>query len=269
MGRRKSHNSRWLFLIPILLLSVAVAFVSCKKPSHPAKTAKVSPEPRPRPARARLAIIIDDLAADSTASEAVFALHYPLTLSVLPGHPRSRDIAAQAHQLGYEVLLHLPMQSESNESPEAVQLLVGMNEQQVSIYLDRMLNDVPHAVGVNNHQGSRATADPQLMNTLLLLIAQRHLFFIDSRTTASTVAFNTARRDSVPSAYRNAPFLDDVQDAAAIHHQLELAARIATGQGEAITIGHPHPETLKALHEFLPSLTKLGIQLVPVSELVH
>jgi len=108
-----------------------------------------------------------------------------------------------------------------------------------------------------------------LMNELMPLLRDRHLFFIDSRTTAATVAFDTARSDGVRTAFRNVPFLDDVRDVAAIRHELSLAFKDAKEKGEAIAIGHPHPETLRALSEMLPEAQSQGIRLVHVSELVH
>jgi len=132
-----------------------------------------------------------------------------------------------------------------------------------------MLATVPDAAGVNNHQGSLATSDPQLMAELMPLLRAHHLFFVDSRTIAATTAYDQAQSAGVPSAFRNVPFLDDVPDVAAIRKQLELAFKDAREKHEAIAIGHPHPETLQALSEVLPEAESQGIRLVHVSELVH
>ena len=234
---------------------------SKERAAHPSRTgATASP---------KLAIILDDVGSDPSAVDQVFALHYPLTLSVLPLHPHSTAIAEEAHRRGYQVMLHLPMESISNETSEPRQLRLGMNSLQVSNDLGGMLSSVPYAVGVNNHQGSLATSNPALMAELMPLLRQRHLFFIDSRTTAATVAFDAAEHDGVPSAYRNVPFLDDVREASAIRRQLELAIHGAKEKGEAIAIGHPHNETLQVLREMLPQVQAQGVQLVHASALVH
>jgi polysaccharide deacetylase 2 family uncharacterized protein YibQ len=217
----------------------------------------------------KLAIILDDVGSDPAAVDQVFALHYPLTLSVLPLHQHSTAIAEEAHRRGYQVMLHLPMEAIGNEASEPQQLRVGMSSLQVSNHLGGMLGSVPYAVGVNNHQGSLATSSPALMAELMPLLRQRHLFFIDSRTTAATVAFEAAEHDGVPCAFRNVPFLDDVQEAGAIRRQLELAMHGAKEKGEAIAIGHPHPETLQVLSEMLPRVQAQGVQLVHASTLVH
>jgi uncharacterized protein len=216
-----------------------------------------------------LAIVLDDLGSDTAAADEIFALAYPLTISVLPHHPHSTEIAEQAHSRGYQVMLHLPMQSLANETPEAEEIHTGMSSSEISRELQGMLQSVPHVVGVNNHQGSQATSDPALMKELMPLLRARQLFFLDSRTTAATVAFDAAQRTGVRSGFRNVPFLDDVQDTAEIRKQLDLAIRGAKEKGQAIAIGHPHAATLRALGELSTRAEAQGVHLVFVSQLVH
>jgi len=229
---------------------------------------------RPRPSTAqgsgpRLAIILDDLGYDRAAADALLALPFPLTVSVLPHLPLSAEVAEEAYRRGDQVLLHMPMESEADGAkPQEIELRVGMNAQQVEGALTGMLETVPHAVGVNNHQGSRATSDPVLMAELMPALRQRGLFFIDSRTAASTVAYDTAERSGVRAASRKV-FLDDTAAREAILAQLELAARDAARDGAAIAIGHPHPATIAALTEGVPHLEARGIRLVFVSDIVR
>ncbi|HEV1992915.1 MAG TPA: divergent polysaccharide deacetylase family protein, partial [Candidatus Acidoferrum sp.] len=176
-------------------------------------------------ADARLAIIIDDLGSDRAAAEAIFALGYPLTISVLPNHEHSLEIAQEAHRRGFQVMLHLPMQSIANDTPEARELHPGMPAAEVAALVDQFLQNVPDAAGVNNHQGSEATADAALMDELMPVLRDRHLFYVDSRTIAASVAYDTAQDFGVRSAFRNVPFLDDVAEVAAVRKQLELALR--------------------------------------------
>jgi len=225
----------------------------------------------PVPGGPRLAIIIDDLGRDRASTDAVLALPFPFTASVLPNLPFSADVADRAYRRGEHVILHLPMEAVSetgSAEPEAVELRVGMNESQVKSILAEMLATVPHADGVNNHEGSRATADPALMNELMAALRERGLYFIDSRTTAATVAYDSAESVGVPSASRKV-FLDDTPTRQAVLDQLDLAVRDARRDGFAIAIGHPHPATLAALSEGIPRLRADGIQLVFASDLVH
>ena len=204
---------------------------------------------------------------DRAAADALLALPFPLTISVLPHLPLSAEVAEEAYRRGDQIMLHLPMEPEAEgggsegATPEDIELRVGMSPDQVSSTLDGMLETVPHAAGVNNHEGSRATADLPLMDALMPALRDRNLFFIDSRTTAATVAYDAAERAGVRAASRKV-FLDDTPTKDAILAQLELAARDASRDGSAIAIGHPHPATIAALAEGVPALEARGVRLV-------
>jgi uncharacterized protein len=216
----------------------------------------------------RLAIVIDDLGSDPAQADALFRLSYRLTLSVLPHHSSSAEIAEEAHRRGYQVMLHLPMASNAGKLDEAVELHPGMDMNAVEKTFDSMLDTVPYAAGVNNHEGSLGTSDEKLMDELMPLLRHDKLFFIDSRTTAATVAETAAHAAGVPAASRNV-FLDDDQTAGAIRKQFVLAIRDAREKGSALAIGHPHPETLRVLAEMLPEAERQGVTLVFASDLVR
>jgi uncharacterized protein len=262
------------FLVFVLFLSgcnkLKSTYDSLLRRHRPPTEAHHAPAPpHPEARSSKLAIILDDVGSDPAALDAIYALHYPLTLSILPNHPRSAQIAEEARRLGYEIMLHLPMESVGNETPEPQELKPGMSSSQISVTLNDMLASVPDAAGVNNHQGSLATSNPRLMGELMPLLHARHLFFIDSRTTTATTAYEHAQSAGVPSAFRNVPFLDDVQEVGAIRRQLQLAFKDAREKHEAIAIGHPHPETLRALAELLPQAESQGVHLVHAADLVH
>lgn len=217
----------------------------------------------------RLAIVLDDMGYDRAAAHDVLALPFHVTVSVIPHLPLSTEVAEEAFRRGDEVILHLPMQSvPSAAQQEKIELRVGMTAQQVQSTLAGMLETVPHAVGVNNHEGSLATADPALMNELMPDLRARGLFFIDSRTSAATVAYTAAQQAGVRAASRKV-FLDDTVTVDAVRKQIELAARDAEKDGSAISIGHPHRATIAALAETVPQLEKRGIRLVFASDLAR
>jgi polysaccharide deacetylase 2 family uncharacterized protein YibQ len=143
-----------------------------------------------------------------------------------------------------------------------------MGKEQVQHAVAGMLATVPFAVGANNHEGSRATSDPQLMGELMPALREKNLFFIDSRTSAQTVAYQIAQRDGIRSAYRKV-FLDDTPTREVVLGQIQLAERDAQRDGWAIAIGHPHPATIAALREELPRIQSQGIRLVFASDLAH
>ena len=216
-----------------------------------------------------LALIVDDLGYDAAAARAVFALPGRVTVAVLPGLPESPAIAEEAYRHGLEVLLHLPMESLAGaDKAEKVELHVGESAGEVRRVLDEMLATVPHAAGVNNHQGSRASADAALMAALAAALRSRGLFFVDSRTSPASVAFDAARRAGVPAAARNV-FLDDDEQPAAVRRQLDRAVRQAREQGSCLAIGHPHSVTLGVLAEALPEIEARGIRLVSASAVLQ
>jgi len=164
-----------------------------------------------RVADARLAIIIDDLGSDRPAADAVFALAIPspfpsCLITSIRGHrqgsasPWIPGNAALADAIGRE------------RNTEAQELRPGMSAPEVAALVDQFLQNTPDAAGVNNHQGSQATADAALMDALMPVLRDHNLFYVDSRTTAATVAYDTAQDFGVRSAFRNVPFLDDVAE---------------------------------------------------------
>jgi uncharacterized protein len=218
----------------------------------------------------RAAIIIDDLGHDLAAAKRLLDLPYPLTFSVLPDLEYSVRTAEEAFARGNEVMLHLPMEPEPGAPalPGPGEIKVGMTGEEVARIVEHDLSSVPHTRGVNNHMGSRATADPALMAAVMKVLAERRLFFVDSRTTAETTALSEARRMGVPAFYRSV-FLDDTETVDYSLGQLRQFRRTVEENGVAIAIGHPHPTTIAALAQFLPELERDGIELVPASELVR
>jgi hypothetical protein len=143
-----------------------------------------------------------------------------------------------------------------------------MSRFEVQRIIDSDLASVPQAAGVNNHMGSRATADPHLMAAVMKSLAGHHLFFVDSRTTAASVAFEAARRQGLPAFYRSV-FLDDTQSVPYTLAQLRQFRRVLEDQGAALAIGHPYPSTIAALAKFLPELVGYDVELAPASQLLQ
>jgi uncharacterized protein len=256
------QDSAGVVVLNYLSRGVLTHSIHIARPASPERASASSRAPQ-------LAIILDDLGYDRSSADSLLSLPFPVTVSVIPHLPLSSEIADAAFRHGDQVLLHLPMQSESSQvKHENIELRVGMDAREVQLTLAGMLETVPHAVGVNNHEGSLATADPALMRELMPALRRHGLFFIDSRTTAATVAYTTAEQAGVRAASRKV-FLDDTPTKKAVRAQLELAARDASRNGSAIAIGHPHPATIAALAETVPQLEARGIRLVFASDLVR
>jgi uncharacterized protein len=222
------------------------------------------------PRMMRVAIIVDDLGQNLAAAQALNRMRSAITFSVMPHLRYSRQTANAAHRAGEEVILHLPMQPIRDSAPDISrdELRVGMGSTEVSEIVNNDLSTVPFVTGVNNHMGSRATTDASLMKDLMRILAARHLYFIDSRTTPHSVALSVARQSRVRAFYRSV-FLDDTRSVHYTLGQLQELCRIAEKTGSALAIGHPYPTTIEALAQFLPKLERQGIQLVPASRLVR
>lgn len=216
-----------------------------------------------------MAIVIDDLGNELGPAERIALWREPVAGAVLPGVRWSAESARALSRGGKEVLLHLPMEPAGYPKvrPGPGVILRGQSDAEIVRVLEEDLDSVPGAVGVNNHMGSAATADPRVMRTVASVLSQRGLFFLDSRTTDATVAERVAEEASVPAAHRRV-FLDDVATPAAVRAQLDELLRRARTEGSAIAIGHPYPATLAVLEEELPGLGKVGIRVVRVTELV-
>jgi len=235
----------------------------------PVPTATPRPQP-PRGARGRLAILLDDGGQSMELVPRVAALDPAVGVSILPFLPYSAETAARVSQTGHQVWLHLPMEPTdypaSDPGPGAV--LVSMSEADIRATVRSALGNVPHVVGVNNHMGSKATADLRTMTWVMQEISSRGLAFIDSRTTVNTVAEDAARAQGV-SVGRRHVFLDNVRTRSAIRAQIDEAVYRCRMEGELIAIGHVDPTTVAVLETELPGLARRGADLVPPTDLLR
>ncbi|MBD1590243.1 divergent polysaccharide deacetylase family protein [Pseudomonas typographi] len=214
-------------------------------------------------APAFISIVIDDLGQNPPRDQRALNLPGPVTLAVMPDTPHAAEFARQAHKAGKTVIIHMPMDPAGG--PFAWRPDLPPTELQSR--LDAAFEAVPFAAGLNNHEGSRMTSQPEAMEMLMSTLQQRHLFFIDSRTSASTVAAAKAQAIGLASASRDV-FLDDTRTAEAISAQLAAAIRLAKKQGSALVIGHPHPVTLDVLERELPKLKAEGVEWIPLRQLI-
>ncbi|MGE3771147.1 MAG: divergent polysaccharide deacetylase family protein [Bdellovibrionales bacterium] len=216
---------------------------------------------------ARIAVIIDDVGISRQQVAPLFDLPQKVTLAFLPYGHATPAMSQQAADAGYEVMLHLPMQPAGDANPGPDALTVGLDEADVQQRLQAALAKVPAAVGVNNHMGSAATSDVMLMQHFMLALKPTGKFFIDSFTTADSVAYASAQAQGIPTRRRDV-FLDNNPSEEAIERQLAQAERLAERHGSTIVIGHPYSSTIAVLTRWLPALESRGIKVVKVSELL-
>ena len=274
-------------LLPLLVL----AFIFVKGPvQEPARiqvrtAAQKVPPPRTLPApaneaalpppakegRASLAaIIIDDLGYNLEPVQIICAFKQPVTVSILPFAPATLETARLAGEGGLEIMLHLPLEALHQKMEKASQgtIYTSMTAEEIRKNVWASLAEVPGCRGVNNHTGSMVTEDDRMMPVILGILKEKNLFFIDSRTSPNSIAFETARSMGVHSAARRT-FLDDSLEEAAIKRQLEELFRVARANGRAVGIGHARKETLQALGKYLGLADAYGVKLVFASAVVE
>ncbi len=212
-----------------------------------ASTAKSAP-------KGQLAIIIDDCGYELGAAERMTGLPANLTFAILPYRPYSTQSLAFAQQRGKEAILHLPMEPlDASQASEAKMVAVSMTEGEIQQVTRQALDSLPGVIGVNNHQGSRATGDERTMRAVLGVVRSRGLYFIDSHTQARSVAYQTASEMGV-SAALNGMFLDNSSDVDAIKNRMRQAAKTAAENGSLVAICHARPNTSIALAEVIGEL---------------
>lgn len=245
-----------LAVIGLLISSLAIANVA-----HGAEFTDAQP---------LIAIIIDDLGNQKEPGQRVIALPGPVVCSLMPHTAYARFLAEEAYAAGKEVMLHLPMQPVEmglHAVPGEINLDTSQSNMRQILTTD--LNAVPHTVGVNNHMGSLITRHPGHMEWLMNELSRRgNLYFIDSYTTASSIAFEMALENGVPTARRNV-FLDNEKSASSIAIAFAQLKKEAKEDGFAIAIGHPYTVTLDYLEKEIPLLAEQGFRLVPVSKIME
>ncbi len=240
-------------------------------PPHvlPSVPAIPKPEPAGPFAQARVVIIIDDVGMDIRHSRDVIDLPAGLTLAFLPYAPQTARLAAEAKAKGHELMIHMPMEPmDSALDMGPIALRHDMKPEDFDGMLDKAFSSFDGYTGMNNHMGSRLTQDRPAMARLMPALKARNLFFVDSRTSAQTVAALEAAREGVPYASRDV-FLDDDPSVAGVMASLKKLEQVARRTGLAIAIGHPKEGTIAALKSWLPHLKEKNLVLTPVSAAVR
>ena len=282
--RRRGKIIIWILLLVLITIALIFLWIQWKQIPQP----RIIPDsdnreiarpergierpipemPEPEAYKAKVAIVIDDMGYDKKIFKKFVDLGIPLTFSILPGQRYSTGIANEARSLNYEVMLHLPMEPRNPErNPGNGTILTHMSQDEILRQLSEDIESVPYIAGVNNHMGSLLTENQDVMNIILEDLHKRGLFFIDSRTSPRSVAYETARRIGVRSGRRDV-FLDNKADIGYIKGQVDKVIRIAKQNGEATAIGHPRAGTVAAIREKIADFEREGIELVPVSEVL-
>ena len=215
---------------------------------------------------AQVAIIIDDIGYRQSDAAAL-TLPGAITFAILPHTPYGKTLAQQAFSKKNDVILHIPMEAENGKKLGPGALTIQMNEQSIRHELSRAFADIPFAIGMNNHMGSKLTKLYYPMMWTMRFLKERNLIFIDSVTTNKTKAERIALQLGVPTAHRQI-FLDNELTRDYIDQQFMRLIDHAQRFKSVVAIAHPHPETIVALNRLIPLLAELDIDLVPISTLI-
>ena len=224
--------------------------------------------PKGNTGHGQMAIVIDDFGYSKEPINAFTEMARPLTFAVIPYHPFSNEAAARGLSSGHQIMLHLPMEPLAQaEQSEKLTITVNMSDEEIQEMTRKAIQTIPGLIGVNNHQGSRATGDKRVMKVVLGELKASNLFFLDSRTNSKSVGAETARQMGIRTG-ENQLFIDNTDDVSAIKTMLRTAQDMALRHGSVIVIGHARMNTAKAVSEMISELEASGIQLVFVSQMV-
>jgi len=217
----------------------------------------------------RIALIIDDIGQSRSRARQFYRFGIPITFSVLPRLPYSAGLANEIYGRGQEIMLHQPMEPYNAAfDPGPGALYIGYRLEQIVRIISENIAEVPFITGVNNHMGSRFTSSQNEIDKALRAIRHQGLFFVDSVTSRRSKAYQTARRLRMAAAKRDV-FLDNQQDESKIMSQLLKLKDYALRYGNAIGIGHPYPETARALAQFLKYVDSTDVSFVHVSKILY
>ena len=228
--------------------------------------AKITPSRLPS---RQVAIIIDDIGYDMTLVQEFLRIDANITFAILPLVAHSREAAEALHNAHHEILLHLPMEplSYPKEKPGSGALFTDMNDEEIVFQLGKDLASVPYASGVNNHMGSKFMADEEKLTPVFKQLKKQDLFFIDSRTTNSSKTMAVSEKVHLTVASRKV-FLDNERDYHKIYQILMDVADAPAGNAPLIVIGHPYPETIRAIRDANKVFREKGVLITPVSKLI-
>ncbi|WP_291842520.1 divergent polysaccharide deacetylase family protein [Maricaulis sp.] len=227
------------------------------------ESAVPSTDPRRRP---QIVLVIDDAGLDVAAAERVIALPVRLTLAILPYAEASGPLAVRARASGHDVLLHMPMEPVGLADPGPNALRIGLSDADLQARMRWAMAQVPGAIGLNNHMGSRFTADPRALRVALAAISHENPLFLDSLTTAASRGGAVASGLGLRSIERDI-FLDHDLDTVSIRARLDEAVALARENGFAVVIGHPHTLTLETLEAWLAEPGRSDLDFVTAGEL--
>lgn len=220
--------------------------------------------------KASMAIILDDSGYNLDLAKKAASINYPLTLSIIPYTAYDQETAEIARKYNKNVFLHQPMEPKSypDTDPGKGAILMNTPETLIKILIDKNVEQIGKIDGVNNHMGSALTANKLKMEETLKYINKYTNTFVDSHTSADTVAYDICIERGMKCGLSE-KFIDNNGDLEYIKNKLIESAEIALKQKKMIVIGHLRPKTVNALIRFLPEIETMGVEIVPINKVIN
>ena len=235
----------------------------------PEETNKNAPaQNHPSQVKGKLAIVIDDFGSRKDVLSDFNGLPVPLTYAVMPYKTYTQTCAESGYNAGRQIIVHMPMQPQKVASSESVYIGTDMGDSKIRATASDIIGQVPHAIGMNNHQGSAATEDSRVMKDVLSVARDKGIFYLDSRTSHNSIGAQTAMAMGVGTASNNL-FIDNDPDVASVKSSLRRVGKIALNNGSCIAIGHARPNTAEAIRSMVDELHEEGIDIVFVSQMME
>lgn len=217
-----------------------------------------------------LIFVFDDAGHSLEQLEYFLRLPFPCTIAVLPRLRYSAESARRIREAGKEVILHQPMQAINphiDPGPGAIQPQHSSTE--IKEIVRKNLTELWPVAGMNNHEGSLITADPVAVSAVLDIVAEKNIFFLDSRTTAKTVVPQAAKERNM-LVWERAVFIDNEKNKKAMEEQIRKGLRIAQEKGYAIMIGHiACTELASLLGELYPLFSAQGFSCSTITQIAQ
>lgn len=214
-----------------------------------------------------LAIVVDDGGNQMNLTKSIAGLGIPMTWAILPYTRHAVETAKLAESLQIPYILHLPMQAQSDKDGSSEYIVGrGMTRQQIYDATLKALNSLPNPIGLNNHRGSLATSNSEIIEPVIAVLKERGLMFVDSRTSAQSVAYDVARASKVPTL-RNRGFLDGSPEKNVIEKRFAEIVKVAVKRGDAVVICHFRPTTVTFLESLARRKDTLPVRLVTIPEM--
>ncbi|MDP8232825.1 MAG: divergent polysaccharide deacetylase family protein [Candidatus Zophobacter franzmannii] len=289
--KKYANNYSWIWAIVVILI-IAIP-ITCSKRSkdkpeykdveepitHSDSEPKATDAEKPIVSKSiikhgdkKLAIIIDDFGqTNNSLIKEFFELPLEVTFAIIPDLPRSKEIMIEAMLSNREVIIHVPMEPESypKDNPGENAIFTHLSDEEIKSRMNYFCDEISYAIGINNHMGSKATSDKRTMEAVCSVLSERNMFFIDSFTTAKSVAQQTALRNGVPTNRRHI-FLD-VPNSSLENAKAKLGELNKKNKKYNPTIVISHclsRKKLAQLKEFLRLAKADGYELVPISQVI-